>query len=102
MKEGFNSVVLLLLRSPFSTSVRCSGCFIYTHLFSTLTALNLCIVQQIFLYCSLFNLRTGDPVKCCWFPCTVKMVTLVEPALLLLVWQSVWALDIPLEGESVT
>lgn len=31
------------------------------------------------------------------------MRTLVEPALLLLlIWQGVWALDIPLEGESAT
>uniref|UniRef100_G3NH03 Neural cell adhesion molecule L1 n=1 Tax=Gasterosteus aculeatus aculeatus TaxID=481459 RepID=G3NH03_GASAC len=30
-------------------------------------------------------------------PCAVKMGTLVEPALLLLLWQSVWALDVPLE-----
>ncbi|KAL7398325.1 hypothetical protein ABVT39_007876 [Epinephelus coioides] len=30
-------------------------------------------------------------------PCSVKMGTLVEPALLLLLWQSVWAFDVPLE-----
>ncbi|XP_051913912.1 neurofascin isoform X2 [Hippocampus zosterae] len=30
-------------------------------------------------------------------PCTVKMGTLVQPALLMLLWQSVWPLDIPLE-----
>lgn len=30
------------------------------------------------------------------------MATLLEPALLLLIWQGVWALDIPLEGESAT
>uniref|UniRef100_A0A8C4FB81 Neural cell adhesion molecule L1 n=1 Tax=Dicentrarchus labrax TaxID=13489 RepID=A0A8C4FB81_DICLA len=35
--------------------------------------------------------------KCCWIPCAVKMGTLVEPVLLLLLWQGVWALDIPLE-----
>ncbi|XP_047457331.1 neuronal cell adhesion molecule-like [Mugil cephalus] len=32
-----------------------------------------------------------------WTKCTVKMGALGEPALLLLFWQSVWALDIPLE-----
>lgn len=40
----------------------------------------------------------------CQVPCPLTMGTLVEPALLLLLllWQGGWALDIPLEGGSVT
>uniref|UniRef100_A0A672Y6W1 Neurofascin n=1 Tax=Sphaeramia orbicularis TaxID=375764 RepID=A0A672Y6W1_9TELE len=32
--------------------------------------------------------------------CPVKMETLVKPVLLLLLWQSVWAFDVPLEGKA--
>lgn len=45
--------------------------------------------------------RLGEE-KSCMVPCSVKMGTLVEPALLLLLWQSVWAFDVPLESEFVT
>lgn len=47
------------------------------------------------------NSRVGE-VNVPVFPCSVKMGTLVEPALLLLLWHSVWAFDVPLEGECVT
>uniref|UniRef100_A0A672Y5V4 Neural cell adhesion molecule L1 n=1 Tax=Sphaeramia orbicularis TaxID=375764 RepID=A0A672Y5V4_9TELE len=38
--------------------------------------------------------------RCCWILCPVKMETLVKPVLLLLLWQSVWAFDVPLEGKA--
>ncbi len=59
------------------------------------------IVQQIvplFLIHS-ENRRVGEESVA---GCTRTMGTLVKPALLLLLWQSVWTLDVPLEGESVT
>lgn len=46
------------------------------------------------------NMRTGEE-RLCWIPCTAKMAALVKSALLLLLWQRVCSLDIPLEGESV-
>uniref|UniRef100_A0A668A0M1 Neurofascin n=1 Tax=Myripristis murdjan TaxID=586833 RepID=A0A668A0M1_9TELE len=47
--------------------------------------------------CSFFKIGELADQECCWIPCTVKMGTLLEPAVLLLLWQGVWALDVPLE-----
>lgn len=46
--------------------------------------------------------RLGEG-KLCWVPCSIKMGTAIKAALLLpllLLLRTVWALDIPLEGES--
>uniref|UniRef100_A0A8C2ZWJ5 Neurofascin n=1 Tax=Cyclopterus lumpus TaxID=8103 RepID=A0A8C2ZWJ5_CYCLU len=50
----------------------------------------------VFFLIQFENRKTGEGITCL-VPCTVKMGILVEPALLLVLWQSVWALDIPLE-----
>lgn len=80
-------------------------------IFLLVLRLNVFALDPITLFCSartflwLFLIylesRTLGEGKLCWVPCSIKMGTLVEPALMLLLWQGVWALDIPLEGESV-
>lgn len=50
------------------------------------------------------HMHSGQEIgegKLCWVPCFTNMGTVIKAALpLLLLLQGLWALDVPLEGES--